>query len=86
MRQLTLPLALPAPPPPSLSLNPERARWRRWAARAAHQWAAHGRWLPHVPREPCWEPRPPQPDVHAERDLVRPYVTAYLSEEPPRWT
>jgi hypothetical protein len=23
--------------------------------------------------------------VHAERDLVRPYVAAYLREEQPRW-
>lgn len=72
-------------------LSPERARWRRWAARSERHRATHGRWLPLLPREPCWEPRrvratvPAEYPVQAERDLVRPYVTAYLGEERPRW-
>jgi hypothetical protein len=72
-------------------LNPGRARWRRWAARAARSWAARGRSLPLLAREACWE-RPlvwtEQPQASAEdvtRDLVRPYVTAHLREERPRW-
>ncbi len=81
MRQVT--------PPP---LSPERARWRRWAARSARHRATHGRWLPLLPREPCWEPprthvnaHAEYPPPHAERDIVRPYVAAYLGEERPRW-
>ncbi|QFQ98209.1 hypothetical protein F9278_20615 [Streptomyces phaeolivaceus] len=80
MRQLTLP-----------RLNPERARWRRWAARAERYRAMYGRWLPLLPREPCWNPprshvnpRAEHPE-HAERDLVRPYVAAHLGERPPKW-
>ncbi|BBC35352.1 hypothetical protein SGFS_066460 [Streptomyces graminofaciens] len=64
-------------------LNPARARWRRWA----RYWEKHRRWLPLLPREPCWErPAPPaveQLEYLDEEDIVRPYVTAYLREEWP---
>jgi hypothetical protein len=80
VRQVTVP-----------SLSPERGRWRRWAARSERHRATHGRWLPMLPREPCWERARPhrnvctEEPVHAERELVRPYVAAYLREERPRW-
>lgn len=81
MQQVTLP-----------PLSPERARWRRWAARSERHRVTYGRWLPLLPREPCWEPPRTHVNVRtehpeqAERDLVRPYVTAYLGQERPRWT
>jgi len=70
------------------SLSPHQARWRRWSARSRRHRAEHGRWLPLLAREPCWE-RPPATtkrvrDVYADvADLVRPYVTAYPREEHP---
>lgn len=75
MQQVTLP-----------PLSPERARWRRWAARSERHRATYGRWLPLLPREPCWERRPTRVNVRAEhsvdaeREIVRPYVAAYLGE------
>ncbi|WP_155055722.1 hypothetical protein [Streptomyces blattellae] len=68
--------------------NPHDARWRRWSARSRRHRAEHGRWLPPLAREPCWE-TPPARAAHREnayvdvRDIVRPYVTAYLREERP---
>lgn len=71
-----------------LTLSPERGRWRRWAARAERHRVMHGRSLPLLPREPCWERRRPvavlldDPDDFGvdEGDIVRAYVTAYLDE------
>lgn len=70
------------PPLPS----PHHARWRRWSARSQRHRAEHGRWLPLLAREPCWESPPARPkhleDVYVDvADIVRPYVTASLCEE-----
>ena len=67
--------------------NPHDARWRRWSKRAQSHRAEHGRWLPLLAHEACWE-RPPARArrEHARmdvRDIVRPYVTEYLREERP---
>jgi hypothetical protein len=66
--------------------NPHRARWRRWSARSERHRAEHGRWLPFLAREPCWE-SPPARTEHLKDvdvgDIVRPYVTAHLCEERP---
>ncbi|WP_200305827.1 hypothetical protein [Streptomyces adelaidensis] len=67
-------------------MSPHRARWRRWAAASARHRATYGRWLPLLPREPCWERAPARavpPDGldMDEGDIVRAYVTAYTCEE-----